>query len=133
MTTWAFASQISQMLVFDVLVSNWDRFSSVREYYGANTHYGQGRLISLDNGAAFHTQRMLKVDALLEKIERFSRTQITALRAVEPQALDDVLFPQATALERQRLEVFWGQRARILAHVDALVARHGEQAVLCFD
>lgn len=133
MTTWDFADQISQMIVFDVLVSNWDRFSSVRSYYGANTHYGQGRLISLDNGAAFHTQRMAKVDALLSRVERFSRTQITALRALNPDALNEVLFPEATALEGQRLGVFWEQRERVLEHVDALVARHGEEAVLCFD
>ena len=133
MDTYEFASQIAQLMVFDVLTSNWDRFSSVRSYYGANTHFGQGRLIALDNGAAFHTQSMEKVNALLSKVERFSRTQIAALRALTPGSLDDVLFEDASALERQRMRVFWSQRELVLRHVDALIEAYGEDAVLCFE
>lgn len=128
----SFADQISQLFVFDYLVTNWDRFSTVEAYYGANTHFARGRLISLDNGAAFHSQRMQVVDGLLPMVERFNRRQIAAIRALTPESLNHVLYPLADGDAKQRLRVFWGQRKRLLAHVDGLIAKYGEDAVLAF-
>lgn len=127
-----FARQISQLLVFDFLVSNWDRFSTVEAYYGANTHFAKGRLISLDNGAAFHSQSMQGVDSTLPWIERFSREQIAAIRALTPESFDHVLYPTVDSDAGQRLRVFWIQRKRLLRHVDALIERYGRDAVLAF-
>lgn len=126
------AGQLSELLTFDFVTTNWDRFSAVEAYYGVNNQFAQGRFVSIDNGAAFHTQPMQRVNELLPSLQRFSRRQIAALRAIEPQSLDVLLFPLQTEESSQRLKVFWQQRDALLAHVDALVKAHGEALVLAF-
>lgn len=132
MSTRELARGISNLLVFDFVTSNWDRFSSVERFYGVNNQLDEGRFLSLDNGAAFHIQSMQRVRERFELASRFDIRLITALRVVEPSALDPVLFPDPSAEGRTRLEVFWAQRDALIERVDALVAEHGAEAVLAF-
>lgn len=125
-------SQISQLLTFDFVTTNWDRFSILEAYYGANNQFAQGRFISIDNGAAFHTQPMQRVSELLPKMTRFSRRQIAALRALRPGQLDLLLFPVQTEESKLRMKVFWQQRDVLLAHVDKLIQEYGAARVLGF-
>lgn len=128
----ALGSQLSQLLTFDFVTTNWDRFSVLEAYYGANNQFAQGRFISIDNGAAFHTQPMQRVNELLPKMTRFSRRQIAALRALRPGQLDLLLFPVQTEESKLRMKIFWQQRDVLLAHVDKLIQEHGAQRVLGF-
>lgn len=125
-------SQLSQLLAFDFVTTNWDRFSILEAYYGANNQFAQGRFISIDNGAAFHTQPMQRVSELLPKMTRFSRRQIAALRALRPGQLDLLLFPVQTEESKLRMKVFWQQRDVLLAHVDKLIQEYGAARVLGF-
>ena len=44
-TTRDIARQLSSMLLFDFLTSNWDRFSDVEAYYGVNNQFADGRFV----------------------------------------------------------------------------------------
>jgi hypothetical protein len=126
------ARQLSSLLVFDYLTQNWDRFSTTEKYYGVNNQFAAGRFISLDNGAAFYDEPIAEVGPRFELTSRFSRSMVTAVRALAPSAVNDVLFPDPSWTERRRLELFWQQRDKMLRRVDALVERYGERRVFEF-
>jgi len=132
-TTRSMARQLSNILVFDFLVSNWDRFSTATQYYGVNNQFADGRFVSIDNGAAFPTIHFPDVRERLSPVSRFSRRMITAIRALNPETLNPVLFPNPSIDERARLEVFWSQRDRLLDRMRTLVSTHGRDAVYAFE
>jgi hypothetical protein len=133
LATGELARQLSDMLVFDFLVGNWDRFSTSRAYWGVNCQIGEGKLISIDNGAAFPITAAAKVEANFMRTERFNPALIQALRDLDQDQARAWLFPDASPQDIKRFELFWQQRARVLARVDGLVAKHGAEAVLRFD
>jgi hypothetical protein len=126
------ARQLSSILVFDYLTQNWDRFSTTEKYYGVNNQFADGRFISLDNGAAFYDRPAPEVGPRFEKTTRFSHSTITAIRALEPDTVNEVLFPAADAVDRRRLALFWKQRRSLLIRVDELIAHYGEDRVMEF-
>ena len=132
-TTRDVARGLSNVLVFDFLTNNWDRFSSVEAYYGVNNQFDHGRFLSLDNGAAFHVLAMKRVRQRFELTSRFSRSMIAAARVMDSDVFSDVFFPDPSREARTRLSVFWGQRDALIERVDALVEVHGEDAVLAFE
>lgn len=132
-TTRSLARQVSTLLVFDYLTNNHDRFSLVEDYYGVNNHFVGGKFMSIDNGAAFQFQAMQKIQTRFEPVTRFSRSTIESLRLMRPEAVSEILFPDAVSAEKLRLDVFWQQRKRLLERVDALIKEHGESQILYFD
>lgn len=131
-TTRTLARQLSALLVFDYLVSNWDRFSTAEKYYGVNNQFADGRFISLDNGAAFPTIHFPIVRRRLEPVSRFSRRFVAAIRALEPEVVNSALFPRASFRERERLEIFWQQRDRFIDRLRTLKSVHGPAAIFPF-
>ncbi len=127
------ARQISNLLVFDYLINNWDRFSGVPEFWGVNCQFANGRFVSIDNGAAFPRTPNEKPARQLKRVQRFSRTLVQAVRALDHDKTLARLFPEATPFEIERFETFWQQRSLFLAYVDELVAAHGAEAVLFFE
>lgn len=132
MTTRDLAQQISDMLVFDFLVGNWDRFSTVPEWWGANCQFGDGKIISIDNGAAFPIYTNSKVTDRFMRVQRFSRGLIHELRLLEKEQTKAWFFPDPSSKEEESFERFWKQRAIVLGRVDALVEQYGEDAVMAF-
>ena len=134
LTTQELAHQLSDLLVFDYLSGNWDRFSGVKAWWGTNCQYGNNQLISIDNGAAFpalaHAGR---VTNRFKKAERFSRTLVRELRLLDHDATLNKLFPEPSSHEQKAFELFWKKRAAVLARIDALIEIHGEDAVLAFE
>lgn len=128
-----FARQLSNLLAFDFLINNWDRFSGVPEFWGVNCQFKDGALLSIDNGAAFPRTPNVKVEKQLHRVQRFSRQLVAAVRALEHDKTLARLWPEATPFEKERFETFWAQRQLFLDYVDALIASHGEAAVLCFE
>jgi hypothetical protein len=131
--TKALARQISDVLVVDFLTNNWERFQSRPDLHGTLTPLASGRIVSVHNSDAFQPRSSRRVQGRFEWTSRYSRTMVDAIRALEPDTLNDYLFPSATAVERVKLEVFWSQRNQVLKRVDALIERHGPDAVLYFD
>ena len=132
-TTRSFAKGLSNLMVFDYITSNWDRFSLVEPFFGANAHFDDGRFLALDNGAAFHVLTQQRTQESFGPVGRFSRTFIASIRAMRPQGFDDLFFPDPSKEASERIANFWRQRDRLIARVDALVKEHGQDAVFALD
>ena len=72
------------------------------------------------------------LDARFESVERASRRFIASLRLLDPEWLNPILYPNPTAIEQQRLEVFWNRRDQVLERFDELTRRYGEEKVYVF-
>ena len=130
-TTGDLARQISNMLAFDFLINNWDRFSGA--YPGVNCQFANGRFVSIDNGASFMTRRPTRPREWLHLTQRFSRSLVTEVRRLDPEALWPILFPQPSTAEGAMFTAFVERREAFLVYVDGLIAEHGESAVLFFE
>jgi len=131
-TTRSVARGLSSILTFDYLTTNWDRFSTAENFYGVNNQFADGRFISIDNGAAFSRHRFDSVERRLLPVTRYSESMVTSIRALRPEVVDPVLFPDPNSEERERLDIFWEQRDRFLDRINALVAEYGAEAVYEF-
>lgn len=132
-TTRSMAQQLSSILVFDYLTTNWDRFSTAEKFYGVNNQFADGTFISIDNGAAFSPHHFGVVTRRLAPVTRYSATTIASIRALQPSVTNPILFPNPTTLERRRLAVFWEQRNKLVDRVHGLVAEHGRESIYAFD
>ena len=126
----AAAAEGSRLLTWDFLIANWDRWS------GANTFRvgDDGPFVWLDNAAGFGNESprtRARRASKLDGVERFSRQLVTALRNTSDDQLRTAMAP--AGLPERALAELLERRLIILARVDALVAEHGEEAVLLFD
>ncbi len=126
------AQQISDLLVFDFLVGNWDRFSGVKAWWGVNCQFTNNHIISIDNGAAFQTYSHEKVIDNWKHIERFSVPMYTQLKMLDAELLTPILFPNATTYEQQRITHLLKQRDLYLRRIEKLIRKHGHKEVLFF-
>ncbi len=127
-------AELSDLIVFDYLAQNVDRWGG--EFTNVRTRGVGGPLIYLDNGAGFWLgeQRLGLMEARLNALQRFRRSTVDAVRALNVDALakrmqDD---PLAPVLNEKQLDGLRQRRQALLDHVDALVARYGEAAVLAW-
>ncbi|MFT4703520.1 MAG: hypothetical protein ACI81R_001211 [Bradymonadia bacterium] len=134
-TTYDLAHQISDLHLIDALINNFDRYQG--DWPGMNTHFTEGQLLSIDNGASFSLPEEFSnrtTQRRLERIERFSRQTIDALRWMPRDAARDIMLPDSPWHddESERFDEFWQRRSNVLAHVDELIEEYGEDAVLVF-
>ena len=130
----ALAAQLSQLVVFDFLTSNPDRYS------GGNmkTSADGSRLLFMDNTMSFfiepegneHTR------SNLHRTQRFSRQLYQALDRVTVPALEGIL-AQASQDEYQiltpsEIRAVVARRDLVRRHIDGLVASYGPRHVLVF-
>ena len=127
------ATQVSQILTFDYLIGNWDRFSGVKDWWGVNCQYKDDHIVSIDNGASFPSYANDKVLERFMAVERFSAHFIEALRRLDKDETLYMLFPNPSEAERRSFDQFWKQRAHVLSRVDKLAEIHGMERVLSFD
>ncbi len=127
------ASQISEVLTFDYLTGNWDRFSGVKSWWGVNCQFANGKIVSIDNGASFPAYGNEKVLERFMMTERFSARFIARLRMLDKDETMNLLFPEASEREKQSFEQFWTQRAAVLKRIDTLSEEYGVERVLSFD
>ncbi len=132
LTTEKLAAQISEVLVFDFLLGNWDRFSGVPEWWGVNCQYKDSQIVSIDNGAGFQWGANQKVTERFMMTERFSRHFVDAIRNLDKDLTYSLLFPNPDSKDKASFEQFWKQRGAFLERVDALVHKYGEDVVLAF-
>jgi len=132
-TTRDLAAQISDLMVFDYVTTNWDRFSNFEEYYGVNNQFADGQFVSIDNGAAFAYNNFGEVMARFSEVQRYSRRTIASLRALNREVMNPVLFPDPSERGNKRLTRFWNQRSRLLERIADLKSQHGAGAVMTFE
>ena len=133
LTKYELARQISNLIVFDFLVNNWDRFSGVPKLYGINCQIVHGRLMSIDNGAAFAKTPNSKPRQHLEQIQRFSRLTYDAIRAFDKESLTKALFPSPSPMELEKIDTFWALRDAYLNYVEQCIEKNGEDETFFFE
>jgi hypothetical protein len=121
-------AELSDLIVFDYLVQNVDRWGG--GFTNLRLAGRDGRLIFLDNGAGFWPgeQRLPLLERRLASLQRFRRETVLALRAFDADRFEACLDadPLAPVLDEKRRA---GLRARVRAAVeaiDALESRLGE-------
>ncbi|MDQ3033339.1 MAG: hypothetical protein M3Y87_13045 [Myxococcota bacterium] len=126
----ATARDLSNVLVFDYLIGNRDRWSG-----GNLSPTAEGRIVIRDHNLAFPyalgagvQQRMIES---LKRTQRFSRRMIARLIALDEPALRAIAADDSLLDDRQIRDVM-DRRATILTYVGALIEEHGREAVLFF-
>jgi hypothetical protein len=130
------AAQISSMIAFDHVTGNRDRWS------GHNVMVDETgtRLIFLDNNLAFDPTidiaRTKKRTHVLSRVEKFSRALVANLRGLDRAKLVATMGEDhlgAPLLTAPQLDACLVRRDELLAHVDRLIAKYGEERVLSFE
>jgi hypothetical protein len=132
------AAQISTMILFDTMTGNWDRWS------GGNigvsrlgTRNGCDKVLYIDNDGAFFdpvpAAALASEVALVKKMNRFSRSFVTKLRAISEADLQMAIgdeMPGKPLLSRSIALAFLARRKTVLANVDEKITANGEAATL---
>lgn len=125
-------AELSDLIVFDYLTQNVDRWGG--GFTNVRTRGEGGPLIYLDNGAGFWLgeQRLGLMESRLKALQRFRRSTIDSLRELDVDAFAKRLRtdPLAPVLNEKQLGGLRERRQAVLDHVEAMVARFGESAVL---
>ena len=128
------AAEVSDMIVFDYLTQNVDRWGG--NFTNVRTLGKEGPLIYLDNGAGFWPgeQRLGLMEARLKALQRFRRSTVEAVRNLDVERFKKRLAkdPLAPVLNEKQLDGLTRRQQAFLAHVDRMVARFGEQEVLAW-
>jgi hypothetical protein len=125
--------QISTCAIFDLIIDNGDRWS------GNNTQMSpDGKtLYFMDNTLSFSIARIghpMAVEAL-QRVQQFSRGLVRRIRELTKER---IVFTLGTGESLGRLlndveiGAILARRDFILGHIDGLIAKHGEAAVLVF-
>lgn len=131
----ALARDVSNMLAFDCVIGNWDRWS------GGNTKgdAAHRRLYIRDHDVAFPARLsealMRRILDRLTPAERFSKSFVERLRQLNRARFEQELArdPATTPLlDARQIGAMLDRRAAVLSHIDALIALHGAQNVLYF-
>ncbi len=130
----ALDAQISNLLVFDALTGNWDRWSGDNVGIDRAT----GTLLFVDNDATFfdplpHVFEQAR--AKVREIDRFSRALVGRLRAISALDLADAFGdeePGEPLLAARVVAACEERRKEIVGIVDAKIAAMGEAKVLYF-
>lgn len=137
------ARDLSNVRVFDYVIGNWDRFS------GGNLKLfgGESERVALrDHNVAFGRLSAARETGLRSQVEatqRFSRSVLARLSQLDAAGIQEVIERFNGEEERANLGLdvlHESQRgavleraAVVLSHVGALIAAHGEDAVLYFE
>lgn len=126
------AAELSDLVLFDYLTENIDRWGG--DYTNVRTRGAGGPLVFLDNAAGFIASPQASpgfMDARLHAVQRFRRSTVDAIRAFSIEEFRarveaDVCAPVLTDRLYAQLEE---RRTTLLAHVDRMIAEHGESAL----
>jgi hypothetical protein len=128
-------AQISDMVLFDYLINNFDRWS------GGNVQSSpDGRVLYfMDNTLSFGGRDRdghVRTQIFLRRSQKFSRSLVAALRSLDETALRAALEydtgPFDVLLREPEIEGVMARRGYALDYIDGLCAAHGEDDVLVF-
>ncbi len=126
--------QLSNMVVFDYLINNRDRWS------GANCKASpdQRTLYFMDHTLAFGAELEPdeRLQAALDHVQKFSRSLLGRVRDLRAEDLRAAMTTHALPYERllsdTEIEGVLHRRELLLAYIDGLVSEHGSDAVLVY-
>jgi len=122
------AAELSDLILFDYLTSNVDRWGGNNT--NIRTRGPSGPLIYLDNGAGFWPNAHLSLmETRLRMVQRFRRSTVAAIRGLNLSRLRELMATDPLApLLSERLVTGIGERAeRLVEHVDRTRERFGDQ------
>jgi hypothetical protein len=130
----ALAAQLSDMMVFDFLIANPDRYS------GGNmmTNEDGSRLYFMDNTLSFfiEPEGNERVRAELHRTQRFSRRLYEALGRISEATLEQALTQASEGeyeiLTKPEIRAVVGRRDYVRKYVEGLLESYGPQEVLYF-
>ncbi len=128
------AAQLSNLVVFDFLTANPDRYSGGNMLVSPD----EAKLYFMDNTMAFFVEAEGKQRNrnALARTQRFSRRLYGALDGVTARALADALADSGVApteiLTPAEIRAVVDRRNAVKRHIDGLIAMHGERQVLLF-
>jgi hypothetical protein len=129
------ARQISTLVAFDFVTANWDRWS------GGNVGIDKasGTLLYIDNDGAFFevppAEGLQRNKKLVEGVDKFSRSFVARLKALDDDALDRALgeeTPGVPLLSTKALAGVHARRTQLLNLIDAKSGDAGADATLAF-
>jgi hypothetical protein len=128
------AAQLSQLVVFDFLTSNPDRFS------GGNmkTSSDGSRLLFMDNTMSFfiEPEGNERTRSTLQRTQRFSRQLYQSLDRISVPTLERILALASEndyqILTPSEIRAVVSRRDLVKRHIDSLVASYGNRNVLVF-
>lgn len=134
------AADLARLILFDFLIDNVDRWSGGNILRQHPRTQGPGPMLFMDNGAAFTVgqnglgARPREQAQRLARVGRLPRAMVAALRALTAESISAAMRedPLGRLLGPAQIDAVLTRRDRILAHVDALIQAHGEDAVLVF-
>jgi hypothetical protein len=125
------AAELSDLVVFDHLIGNIDRWS--KDFVNVLTVGPAKQLVFLDNANGFEVKAMPSwlLAKRLAAVERFRKRTIDALRAFDRKKLEQRMEgdPLAPLLDAAQLEQLEERRAQVLEHVASLERRYGSDAL----
>lgn len=130
----ALVRQISDMITFDFLLDNTDRWS------GSNAKVSEDGtvLYFMDNTMAVtsNAKGHRKSHTYLSRVQTFSRRLIGAIRALTEDQIRAVLDHDTDPFDflatRKEIDALMARRDKLIEYVDELIADHGEDKVLAF-
>jgi hypothetical protein len=127
-------AQISQLVVFDFVINNADRWSggNVKASEDGRVLYFMDNTMSFGDDDNGHT----KTRTYFERAQKFSRRMVEKLRALDGEelraALTTDIEPFEFLLSDAELKSVLARRDYAIRAIDRLIEKHGEEAVLVF-
>jgi hypothetical protein len=129
----ALVTQISDMVLFDFIINNPDRWS------GGNARVSEDQrlLYFMDNTFSFGTDLdgHHKARVYLARCQKFSRSLIARLRGLSAVEIAAILVdaePFPWLLKEAEIDALLTRRDFAIAYIDRLIERHGDSAILAF-
>lgn len=129
----ALVSQISDMVLFDFIINNPDRWS------GGNARVSEDQrlLYFMDNTMSFgdDLDGHPKARVYFERCQKFSRSLVTRLRNLKESEILEVLAdsgPFPFLLRDPEVAALLARRDVALEYIDALIQKHGDGTILVF-
>ncbi len=134
MTTEQLANQLSHAITFDFLTNNMNRFKERAAYNGErDNQLRDGKFYSLDHSTTMSSRLSSRVKGRFDWVQRFDRSTIESIRALDQEESSAILFPEGIKISRGEQQAFWKRRAKLLKEVDARAAKYGKENVLYFE
>ncbi len=121
------ARDMSNLIVFDYVVGNWDRFSGGNLNSDASGH----RIVLRDHNNTFNVPFPLKLHQRvlhsLTRVEKFSKDLIARLQVMDAGTLKD------SGLSQKQIDDVLDRKVAVLSRIAALCDVHGVDRVFSFD
>lgn len=129
----ALALAASNMVVFDHIIGNWDRFSGGNFFVSKDAAH----LILIDHNGSFTPwpdKRQARMEQRLLTIERFSASMLARIRALTPERVRKAIAQDSIGplLNDDQIQLLMSRKDEVLRHADKLIAKNGIDPIAAY-